>query len=238
MRVIPVLDLKGGRVVRGVAGRREDYRPVAGRLTASSLPVDVARAFAEHYGLAELYLADLDALAGARPAWEVYAALRAGGFRLWVDAGVRCPADARAVAGAGVERVVVGLETAGPDALAGAVRDLGGRVVFSLDLRGGAPMGCDWGGGDAWSVAARAVALGVRGVLVLDVARVGVGAGTGTEGLCARLASTYPEVDVAAGGGVRGLADLLRLRAAGVSAALVASALHEGRLGREDLAGL
>src|SRR5207249_1473260 len=142
MRIVPVLDLKGGQVVRGVGGRREDYRPVASRLTASSRSLDVARAFAEGYGLTELYLADLDALAGAPPAWDVYSALRAAGFRLWVDAGVRSPSDARAVAGAGVERVVVGLETVeGPGALAGAVRDLGGRVVFSLDLRGGVPVG-------------------------------------------------------------------------------------------------
>ena len=28
MEVIPVLDLKGGLVVRGVAGRRDEYRPV------------------------------------------------------------------------------------------------------------------------------------------------------------------------------------------------------------------
>ena len=47
MRVIPVLDLKERQVVRGVAGQRDSYRPIVSRLTPSSNPQDVARAFVE-----------------------------------------------------------------------------------------------------------------------------------------------------------------------------------------------
>jgi phosphoribosylformimino-5-aminoimidazole carboxamide ribotide isomerase len=72
---------------------------------------------------------------------------------------------------------------------------------------------------------------------VLDLARVGEGGGTGTEELCARLASAHPEVELIAGGGVRGIADVRRLGEAGVAAVLVASALHEGRLTRGEIAG-
>ncbi len=238
MRIIPVLDLMGGVVVRGVGGRRREYRPVVSQLTTSCAPLDVARAFADHFGLTELYLADLDAIGGARPAWAACDALHAGGFRLWVDAGVRGPEDARALARAGVATVVVGLETvAGPDALGEAVCELGARTVFSLDLRDGTPLGAGtgWGATDALSIAARAVGLGVRRLLVLDLARVGGGAGTGTDALCARLAAAYPQVEVSAGGGVRGGADLRRLRESGVRAALVASALHDGTLTAADL---
>src|SRR5947209_19648396 len=62
MQIIPVLDLMGGRVVRGVAGRRSEYRALTSALTASSKPLDVARAFRLHFGLATLYVADLDAI--------------------------------------------------------------------------------------------------------------------------------------------------------------------------------
>src|SRR5579872_5647704 len=48
MRIVPVLDLLGGVVVRGVGGRRREYRPVVSRLTPSCDPLDVARAFADH----------------------------------------------------------------------------------------------------------------------------------------------------------------------------------------------
>src|SRR5712691_3128794 len=88
MRIIPVLDLKAGKVVRGIGGRREDYRPIASRLTPSCHPVDVAVAFRTHFGLAQLYLADLDAIAGALPDLATYGSLQSNGFRLWVDAGI------------------------------------------------------------------------------------------------------------------------------------------------------
>jgi phosphoribosylformimino-5-aminoimidazole carboxamide ribotide isomerase len=237
MRVVPVLDLMGGVVVRGIGGRRREYRPVVSRLTASPAPLDVARAFREHFGLTELYVADLDAVEGAPPALPTFAALQVTGFRLWVDAGVRDFGRARTLAEAGVERVVVGLETAGPGVLAETCGALGERVVFSLDLHGGAPLGdaAAWGGADAWGVAERAVALGAHRLLVLDLARVGGGAGVGTEALCARLAAAYPGVEVSGGGGVRGADDLRRLAACGARAALVASALHDGALKKVDI---
>ena len=99
MVILPVLDVMGGRVVRGVAGRRERYRPVVSTLTASSEPSAVAAAFACTFGFNELYVADLDAIGGAAPARDLYARLRADGFRLWVDAGVRQAQHAHLPAG-------------------------------------------------------------------------------------------------------------------------------------------
>ncbi len=241
MHVVPVLDLLNGRVVRGVGGRRPEYRPVVSRLTPSCQPADVALAFRDAFGFSHLYLADLNAIAGSLPAAPAYAALRALGFRLWVDSGIRDRADALAADAAGAEGIVVGLETVrGPGVLADLCRDFGPRVVFSLDLRGGELLGegSGWERPDAFGVAEQAVALGARRILVLDLARVGTGAGTGTEALCARLAEKFPGLEVAAGGGVRGPDDLRRLKACGVRAALVASALHDGALTREDLAAL
>jgi phosphoribosylformimino-5-aminoimidazole carboxamide ribotide isomerase len=238
VRVVGVLDLLGGQVVRGIAGRRAEYRPVVSTLTRSTRPVDVARAFRERLGLAELYIADLDAIGGAAPAWAVLEELRTAEARLWVDAGVRRPEEAVKLAAAGVESVVVGLETvAGPAALAETAAALGAGLIFSLDLREGRPLGQGWAGGAA-EIAGQAVALGARRVLVLDLVRVGVGSGVGTEELCAALARAHPEVEVSAGGGVRGADDLRRLMGLGVRAALLASALHDGRLTRADVEAL
>lgn len=241
MRILPVLDVMNGEVVRGVGGRRSEYRPIVSRIAASSHPLDVARAIQAHFGLSEFYVADLDAILGGEPARTIYAALREAGFRLWVDAGLREVTQACHLAEFGIESIVVGLETVtGPPALSAMAQALGERLVFSLDLREGKPLGdrIAWERRDVWSIAARAVRLGVRRLLVLDLARVGLGGGTGTRDLCARLCSAFPMVEIGAGGGVRHRGDLEELRACGVEAALVASALHDGRLTRADLDGL
>src|SRR5208337_963476 len=95
-----------------------------------------------------------------------------------------------------------------------------------------------WNGPDAWSIATQAVAGGVRRLIVLDLARVGTGQGTGTEELCRHLATTYPHLEITAGGGVRHRNDLLRLQEWGVQGVLLASVLHDGTLGREQLQSL
>jgi phosphoribosylformimino-5-aminoimidazole carboxamide ribotide isomerase len=240
MRVLPVIDLMGEQVVRGVAGRRREYRPIVSRLCRSSHPLDVARAFRTNFGLSDLYLADLDAIAGAAPAFSAYADLRRDGFRLWIDAGVREIERVRGLAAVGTEQIIVGLETAGPAVLAQACREFAERIVFSLDLKEGAPLGdsAAWATADAERIAEKAVEMGVRRLIVLDLAKVGVAAGTGTDALCVRLTAAHRHLEVIAGGGVRGPEDLRRLRKCGVGTVLVASALHDGRLTRNDWEGL
>src|SRR5262245_22192396 len=114
-----------GVVVRGVGGRRSEYRPVVSRLTSSTDPVEVARALVTTFQPAELYLADLDAITGARLAVGLYRAIRELGARLCVDAGIRDADGACQVAAAGCD-VVAGLETvAGPDVLRDIVAAVG-----------------------------------------------------------------------------------------------------------------
>jgi phosphoribosylformimino-5-aminoimidazole carboxamide ribotide isomerase len=242
MPILPVVDLLKGRVVRGVAGRRHEYRPIVSTIAQTPEPLAVATALREHFGFVELYVADLDGIMSGRPALATHSKLIKHGFHLWLDAGVREATGAESLFDAGVDKVIVGLETVtGPRVLGELCGRFGAeRVVFSLDLKDGQPLGAtaSWGGNDRWGIAQRAVGEGVRHLLVLDLARVGVGAGVGTEILCADLRSTYPALTILAGGGVRGPADIRRLYDHGVDYALVASALHDGRLARADVAQL
>jgi phosphoribosylformimino-5-aminoimidazole carboxamide ribotide isomerase len=241
MPILPVLDVMHGQVVRGVAGRRQEYRPIASCLTQSSVPLDVARALCDRFGFREFYLADLDAIQGSPPASQVYERLRSEGFQLWIDAGVRNAGNAVAV-GNWTNNVVAGLETLkGPGALAQIGRELGTRsVVFSLDLKDGQPLGdCNaWGAATAWAIAGRAIDAGVARILVLDLAHVGTGSGTPTADLCVRLREAYPHLEIATGGGIRGPDDVREVYACGASYVLVASALHDGRITPADAAAL
>lgn len=236
MRLLPVLDLLRGKVVRGVGGRRSDYRPIVSRWTDSTEPVAVAQALRRAFGSNELYVADLDAIQGGAPQTDAIRSLCAADFRLEVDAGIRSLGDALPAARDGID-IVAGLETLeSPEGLADIVRAIGAdRVVFSLDSKGGRPLA-----GPAWPTAPKAIAeaalrTGIRRLLVLDLERVGVGEGVGTEDFCRQVRSERPEIELSAGGGVRGVEDLERLREIGVDAVLVASALHDGRLGPEDV---
>ncbi len=239
MIILPVLDLQGGLVVRGVGGRRQEYQPAISCLTSSAAPLEVAEAFRQQLGLNELYLADLDAIAGGLAALELYAALQARGFKLWVDAGLGTAAQAADLAECGVDSLIAGLETlAGPAELTALCQQYGSsRIVFSLDLKGGQPVArsASWSSTEPRGLAEQALACGVRRLILLDLARVGLNSGTGTEELCMALNSAHAGLEVTAGGGVRGLDDLRHLQRCGAHAVLVASALHDGRLQRRDL---
>ncbi len=238
MRLLPVIDLMAEDEVGAalVAGRRREYRPIISQICASSKPLEIARAFRTQFGLDAALCPDLDAIAGGDPALAVYSKLRRDGFRLWIDAGVSELKRVRLLADVGVEQIIIGLETAGPAVLAKACRAFGERIVFSLDLLKGAPLG----DAAAWQTLApekivdKAIVMGVRKLIVLDLAQVGLSTGAGTEELCERLRAAHPDLDLIAGGGVGGPEDLSRLRGCGVGMALVASALHDGRLTRSD----
>lgn len=244
MKILPVIDLLHGRVVRGIAGRRDEYRPIMSQLCIDAEPATVARAFLEKLNLTETYVADLDAIAGAEPAWQIYDELTACGLHLWIDCGIRDAQSThhapRDTARRSQSLTVAGLETlASPETLTELLNTIGPeRLVFSLDLKAGQPLtgAPAWANLDAEQIAAIAIQAGVRRLIVLDLANVGVSAGIGTESLCRKLHTQYPDVELTSGGGVRHVDDLRALESAGCSYALVASALHDGRITAADLA--
>lgn len=188
MRLIPVLDLRGGRAVHARGGDRARYAPLVSRVAPSAPPGDaiaIAAAYAA-LGARSIYVADLDAIEGRVPqdALVRACALAASGHgaRMWIDAGISRAADvARWLAVPGVERIIVGSESVGTlDAVADVVRAAQPRrVAFSVDLRNGAPLARDaeLRGASPIEVAQRAVRAGAMSIVLLDLARVGSGCG-------------------------------------------------------------
>ena len=237
IRLIPVIDLQHGVVVRGIGGRRSEYQPLVSCLTASFQPNEVARALIQAYHPRVLYVADLDVIAGRQPSWPMLARGFDPCVDLWIDAGVRTIRDVQEVDRAHSGGLVLGLETVtGPEVVDAVIAEFGSeRIVFSLDLKGGQMLGesRNWNvrnERDWEAVIVRAVRAGVKRLILLDLERVGEGRGVGTEGMCRSIVSQYPELEIICGGGVRDIGDLHRLQECGASAALVASALHDGRI--------
>jgi phosphoribosylformimino-5-aminoimidazole carboxamide ribotide isomerase len=234
LRVVPVIDLKNGTAVHAVRGERERYRPVSSVIGGEDGDaVALARGFRE-LGLDELYVADLDAITGGDGNAALVAAL-AREASIMVDAGVSEPSAAEALLDLGAHRVIVGTETLpGPDALNTLPV---GAVILSIDLRDGRLLSPDAQLAGLPALDAMTRLPRVPEVIVLDLARVGSGAGPDVA-LIAAIHAAFPDLALLAGGGVRTIDDLRALEAAGAAGALVATALHRGVIGSRELAAL
>ncbi|MCA9219230.1 MAG: hypothetical protein KDA71_02820 [Planctomycetales bacterium] len=244
MQVIPVIDLLHGQVVRGVAGERHRYQPIQSKLCAGSAPGVVARALIDRFPCRQMYVADLDAIAAREPNWEAYSAIAAAGVGLILDGGLRSVEQAAEFTARMqpiqlTSRIVVGLETIRDlNDLPQFVRAVGqARAVFSLDLRHGEPLSDDPAirRTDSLALARLAIEAGFASLIVLDLAAVGVGSGVPTLELCRTIHGRHPSVELISGGGVRGPEDLREMVVSGCQSALVASALHDGRLTAVDV---
>jgi len=245
VRVAGVIDLGGGRAVHARAGRRDLYQPVerAAGADIAGDAVALARAYVDRLGITEIYAADLDALAGRIPQDALVARIAATGTPLLLDAAVTSSDRARSALALGAARVVVALETLDSfESLRRICGEVGSdRVAFSLDLRGGHPVVLPSGRIQSQEsprdIAARARDSGAGALIVIDLARVGTNSGLDLA-LLADLRAAANGLDLLAGGGVRGAEDLARLAAVGCDGALVATALHDGRISRDDVAAL
>ena len=242
VRVIGVIDLAAGRAVHARAGARETYAPVravAGLPIGEGDALALARAYLD-LGIDELYVADLDAILGGKPQDAVLAALAGLGAPLWLDAGVSSVDRAASALDLGARHLVVGLETLTSfealEAICAAVEP--GHVAFSLDLRDGRPIvtGDRIRLDEPHLMAARAAQAGAGTVIVIDLARVGTGAGLDLE-LIARVRQAVPGLLVA-GGGVGEAGDLTHLANAGCDGALAGTALHNGRITATELSAV
>lgn len=228
MDIVPVIDVMEGVVVQARGGDRAHYAAIDSPLCRSSVPGTVARILSEYCAAERLYLADLDALRGRPAQVDVVQALLADDPRrtLWVDAGF---ADAAATA-----RWLQALGPLAPrvrpvfasEALRDrtAVRDCTSAHpagLLSLDRRGDARWdraGC-WDDPSLWPGC----------VIVMTLDRVGTAQGPDLDTLTA-LQRRAPTTRFVGAGGLRDEADRARATAAGASAWLVASALHQCRL--------
>ena len=238
MRIVGVIDIRGGQAVHARGGERSEYALVG---VAAGERVDgdaaaLARVYVDRLGVRELYVADLDAIEGGTTPTNsgLLGQIAALGAPVWVDAGVTTPAAANAVLEAGASAVIVGLETlTSLEALSEISQAIGGqRVAFSVDLRDGMPITLPGAEHSRWSAAetGKSAAEGGAGtIIVLDLARVGSGRGPDLE-LMTAMRRAVPEAALFAGGGVRSVDDIDVLARAGCDGALVATALLSGSL--------
>jgi phosphoribosylformimino-5-aminoimidazole carboxamide ribotide isomerase len=214
MEVVPVIDLKGGAVVRARLGDRAAYRPIETPLSPTSDPLDVVAGLISVHPFRTLYVADLDAIEGKGDA---------GAIR-------RPPVPPRSQT-MGEEpsppptSLVLGSESQRDCGLLRALRDHP-HVILSLDFRGDRFLGpdCLLSEPDLWP----------QRLIVMTLARVGSGAGPDLDRHAAIRERAGGRLIYLAGG-LRDRRDLAAVKASGAAGILVASALHDGRISAADL---
>jgi cyclase len=226
-RVIPCLDVRDGRVVKGI--RFQGLRDAGD-------PVELASAYAEQ-GADELVILDVSATPEGRGhALEVVRAVREVlPLPLTVGGGVRTVADAEALLSAGADKVATNTAAvARPDLLNELSLRFGRQcTVLALDAasdNGGWEVvvrsGRDRTGMDAIEWAEEAVSRGAGEILLTSWDRDGTGKGYDLDLLKAMRAAV--PVPIIASGGADGPKHMADALAAGADAVLAATIFHDG----------
>ena len=221
MHIIPVLDVKGGRVVRARMGERENYFPIKTPLSPTADIFDVAAGLLSIYPFPTVYIADLDAIEGKRPPLHLVNQLRDAFTQseIWLDAGLATRGAVEEMLANDRIVPVIGSESQrDPDLV--QTFDRGSPFVLSLDLResflGHASI---FEEDQQWPVR----------IIVMTLGRVGANAGPDFNRL-REIKQRAKSRAVYAAGVIRDQGDLEQLAAMEIEGALVATSLHNGAL--------
>jgi phosphoribosylformimino-5-aminoimidazole carboxamide ribotide isomerase len=192
----------------------------------------------ESLGFESLYLADLDAILGKPANFSLYQQIVARtNLELMVDAGISDIAKAKKVLETGVKKIIVGSETLSSlDFLNKAVKSSGeDKVTVSIDMKEGKVLSLSETikSMSSASFAQKLADVGIKQIILLDLSRVGTEHGTNSTVLESILEKTSLEVFV--GGGIKDIQELEELRRIGISGALIATILQNGKLKIEEL---
>jgi phosphoribosylformimino-5-aminoimidazole carboxamide ribotide isomerase len=237
LKIIPVIDVLNGVAVHAVRGNRKEYQPLKSVLTASIDPVVVASDF-KLQGFSELYLADLDAILGKTPNFNLYTRLAQMGLNLMIDAGAADLTTIKKLQDCGVSKIIIGTETLSTMLfIKKAIQQTGSNnIIVSLDLKEDKILTLpDFDGPtEVFELINTFRNMGVSEFILLDLSRVGSGEGVNIA-LLQKILTAIDNGHIYVGGGMQSVDDLLKLKELNLLGVLLASALHSGQIRVENL---
>ncbi len=236
MRIIPAIDLIGGKCVRLTQGNYQT------EIVYNEHPLEVARAF-EDAGLQYLHLVDLDGAKSGRVVHYNILEQLASKTSLHIDfgGGLRSDEDLRIAFESGAQQVNIGSIAAQQPTtfLAWLTRYGPERIILSADAQEHKIATNGWTQGTSHKVVDFIHDYAARGVVYVactDVSKDGTLEGPALELYRDILAKT--RVKLIASGGIACLNHLEQLRDAGCEGAIIGKAIYEGRITLKDLARL
>lgn len=232
--IIPAVDIKDGRCVRLLQGRKEK------ETVFSNDPVAMAQRW-EQEGAERIHVIDLDGAFEKKPKNlpVVERIIQHTTVPIQVGGGIRERSAVERYLEAGADRVIIGTEAIrNPDLVVGSCKAYPGRIVVAIDARRGLVAIEGWvetTQTTAVELAKRFEATGVAAINFTDIHRDGMQTGPNIQET--RKLAQAISIPVIASGGVSSLEDirnLLPLEAVGVVGVITGKALYEGSLRLAD----
>jgi phosphoribosylformimino-5-aminoimidazole carboxamide ribotide isomerase len=228
MRVIAAVDIMGRSVVRLVKG------DPANKVVYSSDPVETAKKW-EAAGADMLHVIDLDAAfqTGSSNAEIVKRiAVEAVKIPVEVAGGIRTTEAAEDMLSKASRAVLGTMAYSEQEAVNKLVKKYPGRIIISIDQKGGNVMVKGWKEsanikvGDA---IAQFRAMGIDEFLLTSIERDGTLEGPDVQ----TLAEAAKSARIIASGGIASIEDVIRVRSAGCSSVILGKAMYEGKVSIE-----
>lgn len=234
MEIIPAIDIIEGKCVRLTKG---DYSQ---KKIYNENPLEVAQQF-EDAGLKRLHLVDLDgAKAGEVKNWKVLEQL-AGKTKLLIDfsGGISNKKSVNICFDSGAAYAAVGsIAVKDETTLTAWLLEFGvTKFIIGADVINEKLAIKGWTETTEVSVfdlVDKYKLKGVKQFFCTDISKDGLLQGTGIE-LYKKIMNEHPSIDLIASGGVSSIDDLLQLREAGCTGAIVGKAIYENKIQLKDL---
>lgn len=208
MIVIPAIDLKDGKCVRLLQGRKEDVT------VYSDDPTAMAKNWVD-LGARLLHIVDLDgAFTGEQKNFDRISEIRKSiHIPIEVGGGIRDIGAVETLAGLGVDRVIIGTSAAkDPDMVREACDKFPGKIIVGIDARDGKVAVKGWVETtelDAIDFAKKMQDNGAAGIVYTDISRDGMLSGPNVEAMAGMVGAV--DIPVIASGGVSNLDDIKKL---------------------------
>lgn len=208
MIVIPAIDLKDGKCVRLLQGRKEDVT------VYSDDPAAMAKQW-EDLGAELLHVVDLDgAFTGEQKNFDKIKAIReAINIPIELGGGIRDVERIKMLIDLGVDRTIIGTSAAkNPEVVKEACEKFPGRVIVGIDAKDGKVAVKGWVEVtklDAIEFAREMESIGTAGIIYTDISRDGMLSGPNIEAMAKMVEAV--KIPVIASGGVSKLDDIKSL---------------------------